>query len=102
MFRAIIGILFNLTWGGSNSENQWGIALDSSNNVYITGETFSYGNGRGDIFLIKYNEFGIQQWITLWGYNDTERGNGVVIDSSDNIFVVGYTDIDHDPGDRRS
>jgi hypothetical protein len=89
---------WNVTWGGSNTENQLGIALDSLNNIYITGETFSYGNGGSDIFLVKYNEQGIQQWNRTWGYVDWERGHDVVIDSSDNIYVVGYTDIDHSPG----
>jgi len=89
---------WNVTWGGSNVENQRGIALDSLNNIYITGETFTYGNGGSDIFLVKYNELGIQQWNTTWGYIDWERGNGVVIDSSDDIYVVGRTDIDLRPG----
>jgi len=92
------GQQWNVTWGGSNVENQMGIALDSSDNVYITGETFSYGNGGSDIFLIKYNEYGVQLWNRTWGYSDWERGYDVVIDSLDNIYVVGQTDIDLRPG----
>jgi len=43
-------------WGGNNMENLRGIALDSSENIHLTGTTLSFGAGDTDIFLIKLSE----------------------------------------------
>jgi hypothetical protein len=43
-------------WGGTDTENLGGIALDSSENILLTGMTLSFGAGNSDIFLIKLSE----------------------------------------------
>lgn len=78
-------LLWNITWGGLNPEFAQDIALDSSNNIYLTGRTSS------DVFLVKFNNFGVYQWNVTWGGDDVETGNGIVIDSLDNIYVAGET-----------
>lgn len=45
-------------WGGTDIEIIKGIALDSSENIHLTGTTLSYGAGNTDIFLIKLSENG--------------------------------------------
>ncbi|KKK63798.1 hypothetical protein LCGC14_2990650, partial [marine sediment metagenome] len=41
------------TWGGYDIEYAHCLTIDSSDNIYIAGGTFSYGNGVSDMFLIK-------------------------------------------------
>jgi len=79
-------LLWNITWGGINSEIALDIAFDSSNNIYLTGRTSS------DVFLVKFDNFGIYQWNVTWGGDDVETGEGIVIDSFDNIYIAGQTD----------
>jgi hypothetical protein len=43
-------------WGGNDMEIVRGIALDSLENIYLTGTTLSFGAGDTDIFLIKLAE----------------------------------------------
>jgi len=43
-------------WGGNDSESLRGIALDSSENIHLTGTTLSFGAGNSDIFLIKLSQ----------------------------------------------
>ena len=40
------------SWGGSN-DFPWGISIDSSNNIYLSGYTYSLGGG-GQYCLVKY------------------------------------------------
>lgn len=37
-----------------NYDVGYGVALDGSGNVFITGYTGSYGAGEADVFLLKY------------------------------------------------
>ena len=71
------------------------IAIDSSNNIYVTGHTEGSfdGNaniGGSDIFLVKYNSSGDKQWSIQTGSTGNEYGKGVSVDSSGNIYITGY------------
>ena len=79
-------LLWNITWGGINSEFAQDIAFDSSNDVFVTGRTSS------DVFLVKFDNLGVYQWNVTWGGDDVETGEGIVIDSFDNIYIAGQTD----------
>ena len=82
---------WNRTWGGINSEHGLGVAVDSSNNAYLVGHTFSFGAGEHDIVLVKYDNSGVQQWNRTWGGTDSETSWGVAAYSSDNVYLVGET-----------
>ncbi|MCP5495284.1 MAG: SBBP repeat-containing protein [Leptospiraceae bacterium] len=81
------------------------IALDNQKNVYIVGDATSTVDGnscynlasRGCLFLAKYDNAGNRQWTkTFYGKNystkATTNGKDIAIDSSDNVYVLGYTD----------
>jgi len=82
---------WNTTWGGSSDDSGRGIAVDSSDNIYLVGSTTSFGAGMFDMALVKYNSLGEQQWNTTWGGSDFDLGSGIAVDSSDNIYLVGST-----------
>jgi hypothetical protein len=76
---------------GSSLESSNGIALDSAKNIYTIGKTL-HTSGTTDSLLVKYNNSGTMQWQrTLTGSNSNDSGNGIAIDSSDNIYTVGTT-----------
>jgi len=83
--------LWNRTWGGSEGDECSEIALDSSNNIYIGGETGSFGAGWDDMCLVKYNSSGTQLWNRTWGGGNPERCNAIILDSLDNIYIAGGT-----------
>jgi len=80
---------WNTTWGGIGDDYGWAIALDSSSNIFIAGETNSYGAGGDDIVLIKYNSLGEQQWNTTWGGIGDDSHRDIALDSSNNIYITG-------------
>ncbi len=82
---------WNRTWGTSATDVATQVALDSSDNIYLAGATDSYGEGSLDIVLVKYNSFGEYQWNRTWGGIATDMGLGVAVDSSDNVYLAGYT-----------
>jgi uncharacterized delta-60 repeat protein len=68
------------------------IALDNSGSVYVTG--YSDNNGtKQDYATIKYDSFGNQLWMATYNgpanYND--RACSILVDSSDNVYVTGYS-----------
>ena len=73
--------------GSSNNDNLYGIAVDSSNNVYAVGDTNTSGNN--DLLLVKYNSSGTIQWQRVLGGSGTDYGYSIAFDSSDNLYVCG-------------
>jgi len=82
---------WNYTWGGSSPDYGYGMEIDTSNNIYITGRTDSFGSGTSDVVLIKYNTSGNQIWNTTWGGSNPEVGDDIAFDLSEDIFISGYT-----------
>ncbi len=78
---------WEIIWGGSEHDGGLGITCDSSNNIYITGSTLSYGPNSFGTFLLKYNEDGEKQWQKTW-YYPYEFGKAITCDSSDNIILL--------------
>jgi uncharacterized delta-60 repeat protein len=84
--------LWNTTWGGQDWDFGYGVSTDSSGNAYVVGATSSYGVGR-DIIIIKFNSSGSKLWNVTWVGPNYDYGNDIVLDSNDNIYIVGTTGI---------
>ncbi|MDH3217262.1 MAG: hypothetical protein OEN01_13420, partial [Candidatus Krumholzibacteria bacterium] len=85
-------------FGSTNSDAGYGVAVDASGNVVVTGEfrgTVDFGGGNlvsagsDDIFVAKYDASGAHQWSQRAGSTNLERGYGVAIDASGNVVVTG-------------
>ena len=90
---------FLVTFGGSGIEtDNAGVAVDSSDNIYITGTsqgTNLFGKNAtsgttDDIFVAKLNSSGVVQWVYTAGGTGRDRGRKIALDSSGNIYVAGY------------
>ncbi|MFW9819755.1 MAG: SBBP repeat-containing protein [Candidatus Thorarchaeota archaeon] len=81
-------------WGGSGDEGRYGvdIAIDSEDNIYLTGYSTSFGSGSCESILVKYNSNGDEIWSTTWGGDGADAGQAICVDSADNIYITGYTD----------
>lgn len=89
----------NVIWtrllGASDSASGYSVAVDSSDNVVIAGQTsvpltdVAYG-GTGDTFVTKFDSTGQEQWTRQAAPYAADGANAVTIDSNDNIFIAGY------------
>lgn len=90
--------------GGSGYEAAQGIAVDSSGNAYVTGDTASLdfptvnplerrlGRAMDDAFVAKLNSAGSAfVYSTYLGGSGSSSGTAIAVDSSGNAYVVGNT-----------
>ena len=80
---------------GATVAKGYDIAIDSSNNLYITGVT----NSALSILVAKYDSSGTLQWQKRLIGGSGDSGQGIAVDSSDNIYITGYTPYTNDSGD---
>jgi len=91
-------------WGFGRCDGAYDMALDSNNNVYITGTTNSQGspanpnctqNQYFDLFVTKLDpsKTGANQHIytTYIGGNHFDLATGIGVDNVGNAYVAGYT-----------
>ena len=81
------------SYDGGYEDRGSGIAVDSSGNVYVIGVSCD-SNGGGDYFTIKYNSNGDTVWQKRYdsGNGMNDYGFGIAVDSSGNVYVIGYSD----------
>jgi hypothetical protein len=83
--------LWQKTWGSTGDETALGIDIDTSGNVYVAGDTSSFGAVANDVFLLKYTPDGTLLWQRMWGGPGIENVSGVAVDGDGNAFVTGRT-----------
>jgi hypothetical protein len=75
----------------------FGVAVDSSGNVYVAGYTQSALDGQAlhgteDFFLTKYSSAGARLWTIQDGVTSVvTQAYGIAIDSNSNVYVTGLT-----------
>ena len=67
----------------------WGVAVDSSNNVIVTG--YIRNGTNYDVSTTKYAENGDLVWTRIFDNKPMDAGWGVAVDSNNNIIVTGYS-----------
>lgn len=89
---------------GGGADYGYGIAVDSAGNAYVTGQTSSadfpmshplqgvYGGGSYDAFVTKLNADGSALvYSTYLGGSANDRGHGIALSSTGNVYITGYT-----------
>lgn len=85
-FFAVIG-------GATNAEKFNGVAVDSSNNIYASGNTSTSSTGGIDLFVVSYDNEGTIRWQKAKGKSGVfDTGGNCAVDSSDNLYISGGND----------
>ncbi len=84
--------------GGSDLDEAYGVALDETGNIYMTGYFSGYANFSGmhvksngdrDFFLAKYSQDGELVWIKQGSGVIDDYGTAIAADRAGNIFITG-------------
>jgi hypothetical protein len=89
----------NLQWvktaGGDYDDVGWSITMNSSGNIFMTGEFNAYNYeyaltsaGMADVFVASYNTSGSLLWAKRAGGSQIDRARGIGTDGS-SIFITG-------------
>jgi len=79
------------TWGGPDYDYGMDVAVAAGGDAYVTGGTYSFGEGLTDLFVQRWDTAGNLVWTRTWGGESTDVGYGVTL-IDDEIFIAGRTD----------
>jgi uncharacterized protein (TIGR02145 family) len=83
--------LWTKTFGGTDTERGNFVQKTTDNGLIIVGETQSLGEGGRDIWLIKTDSEGNEQWNRSFGGTQNDVGLSVQQTSDGGYAIVGYT-----------
>ena len=83
--------IWTRTFGGSSTEFGFSVQQTSDSGYIIAGWTNSYGSGNADVYLIKTDDFGIEQWSKTFGGSGGDLGLCVQQTGDGGYIIAGYT-----------
>jgi Secretion system C-terminal sorting domain len=87
-------ILWQKTYGGFDWDLGYSIAEDNIGNLYLAGETYSFGSGNNDGYIIKVDSEGNILWEKTIGSNLFEKISKVIVLNDGTISYAATQEID--------
>ncbi len=98
-------LLFSTYLGGSSIDRSWAMAVDSGENIYLTGDTQSPDfpvtpnsyqstlGGTDNVFLVKLTQgASAVTFSTFFGGAASDQASAITLDATNNIYLTGFTE----------
>ena len=79
------------TYGGDGHDMGYEVHQTSDEGYIIVGETHSFGNGGGDVYIVKTDENGVEQWSQTYGGTEYDIGLSINQTSDQGYIIAGGT-----------
>jgi hypothetical protein len=83
--------LWSKTFGGGDWDFAHSLTTLTDSTYVIAGETYSYGNGQRDVYLIRFDANGDTIWTKTYGGTNDDAAKYIFTDRNNNMVVVGNT-----------
>jgi len=83
--------LWTRTYGGNGSDWAWSAQQTADEGYIVTGETYSFGEGGRDFYLVKTDSLGDMRWMRSYGGRDFDCAYSVQQTADGGYIVAGRT-----------
>ena len=83
--------LWTRTYGGSDSETGWSVLQTEDQGFIVAGYTRSFGSGGFDVYIIKTDHSGSEQWSRIYGGSSDEYAYSVRQTADEAYIVAAHT-----------
>lgn len=83
--------LWTRAYGGSDWDMAYSADTLNDSTYVIAGETYSFGNGNMDMYVIRIDQNGDTLWSRTFGGTEDDYARYVYVDRNNNIMLIGTT-----------
>ena len=84
-------MVWERTFGGNDKDEITALELNENGDIFVAGNTVSKGNGKTDVWVLKFDKLGQRIWERTFGGSQEDKTYSLKITSDDGVIIGGQT-----------